>query len=187
MAVLTFDSNTATGTIKLDTNDGGTAGPVSTTFTYSVAADGHVTINPAIGPAPDLYLQDTNKAFMIDNGSFVNAGLVDAQSAAPFSSASVSGNYFFGLAEYAAVTAGGVSSGVVTSAGAGAANATVDSSAASGTLGAGQAQAITLTLADATLGRLTDNLGNIIYIVSPTEYVAMQATASDPNAKVYEQ
>lgn len=185
--VLTFDSNTATGTIKLDTNDGGTAGPVSTTFTYSVAADGHVTINPAIGPAPDLYLQDTNKAFMIDNGSFVNAGLVDAQSAAPFSSASVSGNYFFGLAEYAAVTAGGVSSGVVTSAGAGAANATVDSSAASGTLGTGQAQAITLTLADATLGRLTDNLGNIIYIVSPTEYVAIQATASDPNAKVYEQ
>lgn len=185
--VLTFDSNTGTGTIKIDTNDGSTAGTVVTTFTYSVAADGHVTVNPATGPAPDLYLQDTNKAFMIDNGSLVNTGFVDPQSAGPFSTGSVSGNYFFGLAEYHAVTAGGVSSGVVTSAGAGTASATVDGSTASGVLAAGQSQAITLTLTDPSLGRFTDNLGNIIYIVSPTEYVTIEAAASDPCVKVFEQ
>jgi hypothetical protein len=185
--VLTFDSNTGTGTISLDTNDGSTAGSLITTFTYSVAADGQVTITPATGPAPDLYLMDTNKAFMIDNGSLVNAGLVDPQSAGPFSNGSVSGNYFFGLAEYEAVTAGGVSSGVVTSAGGGTATATLDHSAASGTLAADQTQAITLTLADAGLGRFTDNIGDVIYIVSPTEYVAIEATANDPSVRVFEQ
>lgn len=185
--VLTFDSTTLTGTISLDTDDGGTPGTVSTTFTYSVAADGNVAVTPAGGSIPDLFLIDTNKAFMMGTGAHVNAGMLDPQSAGPFANSSVSGNYFFGEAEYVAVTGAGVSSGIATSTGNGSATATVDESDASGTLTAGQTQSLTLTLTDATTGRFTDNMGDILYIISATKFVSIESAANDSGVLEFEQ
>src|SRR5579875_1027450 len=185
--VLTFNSTTLTGTISLDTDDGGTPGTVSTTFTYSVAANGKVSLTPAGGSIPDLFLIDTDKAFMMGTGAHMNAGMLDPQSAGPFANSSVSGNYFFGEAEYVAVTAGGVSSGVAVSTGNGSATATVDESDAGGTLTASQTQSLTLTLTDATTGRFTDNMGDILYIISPTKFVSMESAAGDSGVLEFEQ
>lgn len=184
--ILNFNSSNATGTISLDTNDGGTQGTVSTTFTYSVAADGQVTLTPATGPVLDLYLIDTNKAFIVDEGSLVNSGMLEAQSAGPFSNSSVSGSYFLGLAEYPAVTAASVSSSVAYSSGNGMLFSTSDQSSASGSLLSAQSQTFTLTI-NGTTGRATDASGNIYYIISPTSFVTIQATAHDSSVILAEQ
>ncbi|HLW82833.1 MAG TPA: hypothetical protein VKS20_12425 [Candidatus Acidoferrales bacterium] len=184
--ILNFNSANANGTVSLDTNDGGTQGTVSTTFTYSVAANGQVTLTPATGPVLDLYLIDTNKAFIMDEGSLVNSGMLQAQSAGPFSNSSVSGSYFLGLAEYPAVTAADVSSSVAYSSGNGVLFSTSDQSSASGSLLTAQMQTFTLTISGAT-GRATDASGNIYYIISPTSFVTIEATAHDSNVILAEQ
>jgi hypothetical protein len=184
--ILNFNSANANGTISLDTNDGGTQGTVSTTFTYSVAADGQVDITPATGTVLDLYLIDTNKAFIMDEGPLVNSGMLEAQSAGPFSNSSISGSYFLGLAEYPAVTAAGVSSSVAYSSGNGMLFSTSDQSSASGSLLTAQSQTFTLTI-DATTGRATDASGNIYYIISPTRFVTIESTAHDSSVILAEQ
>lgn len=168
--LMTFNSANGSGTLSLDTNDGGTPGTISTTFTYTVASDGHVTINLASGSGPDLFLIDTNKAFMMDSGANINAGMIEPQASGSFSNSTVSGSYFLGDAEYQATTGGTVGSGIATSAGSGTVNATVDSSAASSPfLTSGQTLSLTLTVAPN--GRATDNVGDIFYIISPTRLV----------------
>jgi hypothetical protein len=183
--ILNFNSSNANGTISLDTNDGGTQGTVSTTFTYSVAADGQVTLTPATGAVLDLYLIDSNKAFIMDEGSLVNSGMLEAQSAGLFSNSSVSGSYFLGLAEYPAVTAASVSSSVAYSSGNGTLFSTSDQSSASGSLVSAQLQTFTLTIN--STGRATDASGNIYYIISPTSFVTIQATAHDSSVILAEQ
>jgi hypothetical protein len=184
--ILNFNSSNSNGTVSLDTNDGGTQGTVSTSFSYSVAADGQVTLTFGTGPVLDLYLIDTNTAFVMDEGSLVNSGMLQAQSAGPFSNSSVSGSYFLGLAEYPAVTAAGVSSSVAYSSGNSILFSTSDQSSASGSLLSAQMQTFTLTINGST-GRATDANGNIYYIISPTSFVTIEATAHDSNVILAEQ
>jgi|SRR5579875_654805 len=183
--LLTFNSATGTGTISLDTNDGGTSGTLSSTFTYSVAAYGQVTINLPTGPGPDLYLIDTNKAFIMDEGANVNGGRLEPQAGGPFSNSSVNGNYFFGEAEAPATTSGENDSGVAASAGNGTLNFTSDSSISSGLLLSGQTQTPVLTIA--ATGRATDGSGNIYYIISPTRFVLFSSTSQQAEPIVAEQ
>src|SRR5690348_229165 len=174
--VLNFNSLNSSGTINLDTNDGGAQNTISTNFTYAVAGTGEVFLTPSSGTPLDLFLIDTNKAFVMDEGSLVNAGMLEAQSAGPFNNTFVNGSYFDGLAEYAPVTAEGVSSGVAFSSGNGVVFATSDQSNTGGQLLTAQAQTITLTI-NSSSGRATDASGNIYYIISLTRFVSIQPTA----------
>ncbi|HVB07964.1 MAG TPA: hypothetical protein VNF00_03370, partial [Candidatus Acidoferrales bacterium] len=185
--ILTFDSTTLTGTMSLDTNDGGTASTNTGTFSYSVSANGHVTITPASGTGPDLYLIDTNKAFLMGKGSNAEAGALNPQTGGPtFTAASVSGNYFSGEAEYAAVKGVDVSSGIYTSTGSGTLNITFDkSSRVIPFLISGQSLQVTLTV-DPT-GRATDTFGDIYYIISPTKLVLMDGSGSTSDVSILEQ
>ena len=183
---LSFDSTTLTGTMSLDTNDGGTASTNTGTFSYSVSANGHVTITPPSGTGPDLYLIDTNKAFLMGKGSNAEAGALNPQTGGPFTIASVAGNYFSGEAEYAAVKGVDVSSGVYTSTGNGTLNITFDkSSTVSPFLISGQSLQVTLTV-DPT-GRATDTFGDIYYIISPTKVVLMDGSGSTSDVSILEQ
>ena len=186
VGIVTFNSTTLTGTTSLDSNDGGTASTNTGTFSYSVSANGHVTITPASGTGPDLYLIDTNKAFLMGKGSNAEAGMVDPQTGGPFTAGSVSGSYFSGEAEYAAVKGVEVSSGVETSTGTGTLNVTFDkSSTVSPFLISGQSLQVTLTV-DPT-GRATDTFGDIYYIISPTKLVLMDGSGSQSDVSILEQ
>jgi hypothetical protein len=184
--VLNFNSLNSSGTINLDTNDGGAQNTFSTNFTYAVAGTGETFLTPSTGTPLDLFLIDTNKAFVMDEGSLVNAGMLEAQSAGPFNNTFVNGSYFDGLAEYAPVTAEGVSSGVAFSSGNGVVFATSDQSNTGGQLLTAQAQTITLTI-NSSSGRATDASGNIYYIISLTRFVSIQPTAHTSSVLLFEQ
>ncbi|MHB8411803.1 MAG: beta strand repeat-containing protein [Candidatus Acidiferrales bacterium] len=184
--ILTFNSTTLTITLSADQNDGGTAGTQTGTFSYSVSANGHVTITGGGGNNPDLYLVDTNKAFFMGTAGDVNAGFLEPQSAGPFTNSSVSGNYFSGEAEYAAVKGVSVRSGIETSTGNGTVNLTLDTSSPTNPfLISGQTLTITLTVA--ATGRATDNFGDIYYIISPTKLVLMDGSGSTSDVTILEQ
>src|SRR5580700_4614831 len=172
----TFDGGTANGTFSFDNNDGGTAGTLGGTLNFAVASNGQATITPSSGPVLDLYLVDTNTAFVMDEGLQVNTGFLESQSLSPFNNFSISGNYFFGLLESQAVTGGTVGSGVETSAGSGTLTATTDSSQPNGMLSTGLGQVFTLTIAGD--GRATDVTGDIYYIISPTRFLTFNSTAN---------
>jgi len=184
--VLNFNSLNSTGTINLDTNDGGAQNTISTNFTYAVAGTGETFLTPSTGTPLDLFLIDTNKAFVMDEGSLVNAGILEAQAAGPFNNTFVNGSYFDGLVEYAPVTAEGTSSGVAFSSGNSVVFTTTDQSNTGGQLVTGQAQTITLTITSST-GRATDASGNIYYIISLTRFVSIQATAHTSSVLLFEQ
>ncbi|MHB8541822.1 MAG: beta strand repeat-containing protein [Candidatus Acidiferrales bacterium] len=184
--ILTFNSTTLTITLSADQNDGGTPGTQTGTFSYSVSANGHVTITGGGGNNPDLYLVDTNKAFFMGTAGDVNAGFLEPQSAGPFTNGSVTGNYFSGEAEYAAVKGVSVRSGIETSTGNGTVNLTLDTSSPTNPfLVSGQTLTITLTVA--ATGRATDNFGDIYYIISPTKLVLMDGSGSTSDVTILEQ
>jgi hypothetical protein len=182
---ITFNSSTSQGTFDFDTDDSGTSGTLSGTFTYSVSANGHVTLTGTPPFLPDLWLIDINKAFVMGTGASVNTGFFEPQSAGPFSVASISGNYAVGMAQAQPVTGGNVTSGVASSSGNGTLSAILDISMPSGQLQSAQAQSLTLTITSANVGRFTDSDNGIGFIISPTEFVRIDSTAAAPQVLVF--
>jgi hypothetical protein len=174
-------------TLTEDINDGGsiTADSTLSGITYSVATGGRVTTNAS---GPILFLVGTNEAFILSTNNSVEFGFLEPQSAGPFSTSTVRGNYFFGV-EPPVVTASSVSSGVATSSGNGILDITSDESDANGTLTSGATFSDTLTLSSSTLGRFTDSLGDAIYVVSPRKFVVIDESAGDtaPTITIVEQ
>ena len=106
------------------------------------------------------------------------------QSGGPFSAASVSGNYIFGLAP-PSVTASVLASGVATSTGNGTLNITSDQS---GPLGLALDQAITASgFSIAANGVGTDSVGDVIYMISPTKAVLINVSAVAPDVVIIQQ
>ncbi len=121
----------------------------------------------------------------MDEGVQVNIGFLEPQSSSPFNNSSISGSYFFGLAESQAVTAGTVSSGVETSAGNGTLTATTDDSQPNGMLSTGVNQVFALNIAGS--GRATDASGDIYYLISPTRFLTFNSTVVAPSLLIGEQ
>jgi hypothetical protein len=67
-----------------------------TTGTYSVAANGRVTLSGVGSTPPVIYLSGQNEGFALGTGSLSEIGRMEAQAAGPFSTASFSGTYLFG-------------------------------------------------------------------------------------------
>jgi len=182
LGLTSFDGAGNLTVVSQDKNDSGvhTTKTNQTGLTYSVAANGRITITGANSPLGGYLLSPTS-AFLMETSGGTNAGFVEVQSGGPFSAASVSGNYIFGVAPPAA-PASVLASGVATSAGGGTLNITADQS---GPLGLALDQSITATgLNMATNGVGSDSTGDVIYIISPTKAVLINVSATAPDVVI---
>jgi hypothetical protein len=179
VGLLTTDGN-GNGSTSLDENVGGTLTQQQTSQgTYSVAANGRVTLTGfGSNTPPFLYLVDRNQAFLVGQDSSVSSGYVVPQSGGPFSNASAIGTYWGGsvMPVTSAVTD---SVTWAFSDGNGNLNGTTDTS---GSGGPGSQNFSGTLLVDST-GRIILNengsLAAILYVISPTRVVLLPAT--DPN------
>ena len=75
------------------------------TCTYAVEPSGRVTLSSSTESCgtnpPVFYLTGSNTGFMVDAAPGVDTGSLEPQSAGPFNNASLSGNFFGGMAEVA--------------------------------------------------------------------------------------
>ena len=170
--LLTFNG-TGSATLSRDDSSAGVTTTQAASLTYSVAANGRVAVQQGGAPFAYLYLVDTNKGFIMSAGNSATRGFFEPQSAGPFSSASISGDYFLGNQPPSVLPMAAVS-GVVTAAN-GIASFTQDVSSKSG-LFIGETGSTTLTVA--ANGRATDNVGinnsnDVYYIISATKFLLL--------------
>jgi hypothetical protein len=179
---LTFTSSNTSIAASLDENKAGTASATTATFTYSVSSNGRTAVSG--GKHPMLaYLAASNEGFFLDDDPAVSIGYFEPQSTGTFSNSSVSGNYFFGVTP-PAVSASTVDSGVAASTGNGVLTSTEDASSLSG-LTTGQSLTDTLTIG--SNGRVTDSLGNILYIITSSKIVLINTTDTVPGVTIFQQ
>ena len=185
LGLASFDGAGNLTVVSQDKNDSGvhTSKTNQTGLTYSVAANGRITIAGANSPLAG-YLLSPASAFLMETSGGTNAGFVEVQSGGPFSSASVSGNYIFGVAP-PAVPASVLASGVATSTGTGTLNITADQS---GPLGLALDQGITASgFSIASNGVGTDSAGDVIYMISSTKAVLINGSAAAPDVVIIQQ
>ena len=185
LGLSSFDGTGKLTVVSQDKNDSGvhTSKTNQTGLTYSVAANGRVTITGANSPLGG-YLLSPTAAFLMETSGGSNAGFVEVQSGGPFSAASVSGNYIFGVAP-PAVTASVLASGVANSTGSGTLNITSDQSSM---LGLALDQALSASgLNIASNGVGTDSIGDVIYLISPAKAVLINVSSVAPDVVIIEQ
>jgi hypothetical protein len=178
----TFDGR-GTVTVLQDQNAGGTVTLDSTTSnSYSVSSDGRVTVTAAGAPVSVLYLVSAGTGFILNADG--TTGLLEPQSAGPFTEASIGGNFFFGNLRTPLLPT--VSSGVATLK-AGTINLTSDINE-DGTLIFGQSSQDTYAVAHN--GRATTGSGKeVIYIISPTKFLMLDVNPTNmaPGITIIEQ
>jgi len=185
IGLASFDGTGKLTVVSQDKNDSGvhTNKTNQTGLTYSVAANGRVTITGANNPQTS-YLVSPTAAYLIETSGGTSAGFVEVQSGGPFSAASISGNYIFGVAP-PAVPASVVFSGIATSTGGGTLNVSADES---GQLGLALDQTTTATgLSIASNGVGTDSAGDVIYMISPAKAVLINLNTSAPEVFIIQQ
>lgn len=185
LGLTSFDGAGNLIVVSQDKNDSGvnTTKTNQTGLTYSVAANGRVTITGANSPLGGYLLSPTS-AFLMETSGGTNAGFVEVQSGGPFSAASISGNYIFSVAP-PAVIASVLASGVAVSNGSGILNITADQS---GPLGLALDQTITASGFNiASNGVGTDRVGDAIYMISPTKAVLINVSAVAPDVVIIQQ
>jgi hypothetical protein len=151
--------------------------PISTlsgSATYSVAANGRATFMGDFPNAPVAYLSAMNQGFIVGGGVSAQFGIVEPQSAGPFSNSSVSGAYFFGT-ETAGCECVPEESGVATANGTGGLTGTLDSGRFSGLLQGNQPLPIS------TYSVMADGTGNVgpgteLIVISATKLLWMDAS-----------
>ena len=97
--LVTTTGNGATYTLSADQNQGGTMGTQSDTGTFSVSSDGRVSLlsNGSLGgSAPVLYLVAQNQAFVVGTNGGRDFGMMTPQTGSNFDDSSLSGNYLGG-------------------------------------------------------------------------------------------
>ena len=185
LGLTSFDGAGNLTVVSQDKNDSGvnTTKTNQTGLTYSVAANGRITITGANSPLGG-YLLSPTAAFLMETSGGTNAGFVEGQSGGPFSAASVSGNYVFGVVP-PAVTASVLASGVATSTGNGTLNITADQSSMFGLALDQTISANGLNIASNGVG--TDSVGDAIYIISPTKAVLINVSVAAPDVVIIQQ
>jgi hypothetical protein len=142
--------------------------------TYSVAANGRATITGVFPNAPVVYLSAMNHGFIVGGGVTAPFGIVEPQSAGPFSNSSVSGAYFFGT-ETPGCECVPEESGVATANGTGGLAGTLDSGRFSGLLQGNQPLPISAYSVSA------DGTGNVgpstaLIVISAGKFLWMDAS-----------
>lgn len=167
--------------------------PQSGSLTYSVSANGRVTTSggslaPGVPGAPIFYLVGNNKGFLMSTDNSASAGFFEPQAAGPFSSSSISGNYFLGTVT-PALTGWSVATGVGTSSGNGTLNLTFDVSDPIDLLSAGQDSPLNLKIDANGWGLDFENPfvpRAIVCLVSPDKAVLMMNTIDWPRIMIFQ-
>jgi hypothetical protein len=176
-------TGTGTYTISGDDNDGGTLTTPSGSGTYSVSSNGRTTLTGGGGKNPVLYLIGPNQAFVVGTDKNVFSGMLVPQSGSDFTNASLSGIYLGGTQQPVSWS---VDTEVyhVNAGGNGTATITYDDDGSGGPTSGGGS----FTYAVSSNGRVvvTDNgvQGEILYIISASQGVGMDAKASNPNPRL---
>jgi len=167
-------------TLTADQNQGGTLTPQSFSGTYTVDSSGRVVLQAGALGAYILYLQTSNRGYLLSTGSDVGEGSIDGQSAGPFTTASLNGAFFLGTTDQ---TEQNVSdnSGVASFDGLGAVFGTTDSvSLGSPPSSNTFSQSYSVTNGTGTPGRGTVTASgvtnSIFYIISASKIVMMDVT-----------
>ena len=93
LGLITADGK-GNASVTLDQNNGGTMSQTTLSGTYTVSANGRVTLSGGFGNhTPVFYLAGTNTGFLVGTDSSAISGTVEPQSGSSFSNASLSGNY----------------------------------------------------------------------------------------------
>lgn len=203
----------ASGTfsVDLDDNDGGNLVGGTVTGTYSIAADGRMPISNLSGcpggcgsHAPVFYVYGTNQAFMVGTGGDARFGNLLAQTGTTFTTGSLAATYFGGT--QATVMEGSVSVSTVTfSSTNGTVSGTEDKNSLNGTATSPTTDTFSGNYCPATSGSTcsgsTSNgrflicttsgcpagsLQKILYMVSDSQWVIMNAGPGDTNPKIEE-
>jgi hypothetical protein len=175
--LLTTDGQ-GNGSVSLDQNDGGTLTQLHNSGTYTVAANGRVTLSSSFGANPPVfYLTDRNQAFVVGTDSLVTSGILDAQAGSPFTNQSILGTYLGGtVAPALSSDTNAVSWGFADG------NGNINlSENTSGPSGPGSSQFAGTYQLDGT-GRaelsLNGNPAGVIYTVTPQKFVVLPNSAS---------
>jgi hypothetical protein len=184
------------GAISLtyDENCGGIATSASNQLgTYTVEADGHACIT--VGTASVAYLVSPNRGFFLSTDTSVFFGYLEPQSAGPLTNSSVTGAYA-GFTGTIAPFNGSTLSGQFTADGVspeGTLTGTVDTVHAKGPDSGLAANATYSVAASPTNGRGTTSAtsgpwtNSVIYVISPSKFVAMPVSDANPSMLLFEQ
>jgi hypothetical protein len=178
--LLTTDGQ-GNGSVSLDQNDGGNLTQLHNSGTYTVAANGRVTLSSSFGANPPVfYLTDRNQAFVVGTDSLVTSGILDAQAGSPFTNQSILGTYLGGtVAPALSSDTNAVSWGFADG------NGNINlSESTSGPSGPGSSQFAGTYQLDGT-GRaelsLNGNPAGVIYTVTPQKFVLLPNSAFPPD------
>lgn len=174
--------SSGTFSLAMDINNAGTFTPYTSntqTHPYSVDSQGRVT---TADKSFIMYLVGPNEGFIMDTSSMVLSGYFHPQTGGPFTTASVTGTYAFGSVE-PVNNQGDMASGVVTFDGSGNLSGTQDV-VSTGNVLTGNKPIKPTTDSISSNGRgvspATGNLKFIIYLISPTQAVVLDANSAMP-------
>jgi hypothetical protein len=166
--------------INLDQNKGGTMSNTSGSGTYSVAANGRVTLSGFGNNEPVFYLVSQNKGFIMGTNTGVDFGLFEPQSGSSFTNASLSGAYLGGSREPQNSNVN-AELDVVSFDGVGSLSGTGDNDNSSFTP---QQGTISGTYSVAANGKVTvthnGSVGVYLYIVSTSKFVVLSINDTNP-------
>jgi hypothetical protein len=173
-----------TFTLSTDENNAGTVTTNAGSGTYTVAANGRVSVTGGTHP-PVIYLVNQDKGFAMGTDTSVTTGFFEPQVGTNFTNASLSGNYIFGDQAPVASTSS-LSSGIVSPTGGtpGTISGTSDNNQI-GTLVGGQTFTAPYTVSSngrTTLGTAPNT--NIMYIVSGSKAVFISTKTTNTNSTI---
>ena len=176
----------------LDINLGGTYTPMqSSALTYSVSANGRVTVSGTAQP-PVFYLSGANSGFVVGTDAAATFGTLEPQTGGPFSNTSLSGTYAYGT-EGAAVGSRLTAVGSANFDGMQNVSGNEDQSSPAGlvpNIAVDNAQYL-FSSSSSPAGRGTLDTSNnvnpsVAYIVSPTKLIYINPPATKPRLVVVE-
>lgn len=183
-------NGSGTASVNADQNSSGTLGTLNiTNFTYTVSSNGRVTVTGAGNHPPVLYLTGSNAAFIVGTDTSVAFGVLEPQSGGPFTNSSLSGNYLGGSMQPTNSNSSEEVDLVQPSAG----NVTVTGDHNS-TQGNGSGNPTTNTFAGTyavssngrTVVSQSGVQNGVLYIVSPSKFVFIDTTSSNPKLSAYQ-
>ena len=173
-----------TFTLSTDENNAGTVTTNATSGTYTVAANGRVSVTGGIHP-PVIYLVNQDKGFAMGTDTSVTTGFFEPQVGTNFTNASFSGNYIFGD-QAPVASSSSLSSGIANPTGGfpGTISGTSDNNQI-GTLVGGQTFTAAYTVSSngrTTLGTAPNT--NVMYIVSSSKAVFISTKSTNTNSTI---
>jgi len=167
--------------ISDNTNNSGTFTSATTPFTYTVAANGRVTLMGGTKP-PVFYLYGPNAGFLVGTDTDMEFGIIEPQAAGPFNLASLSGAYMFDTEDPISPNVT-LQTGEVTLDGAGNVAGTSDQSSLAGLA---QNQNVSLAYTVSADGTGTFGTGTTAILISGNKLVFISNTSAEPTITVVE-